>query len=347
MLASVAYAPGDLRVEQVPDPVVVEPTDAVVRVVLTCVCGSDLWGWRGIAPFSPGRRTGHEFLGVVEQVGPEVRDLRPGQLVVAPFAWSDGTCHYCRRGLQTSCVNGGVWGEGTSDGGQAEAVRVPCADGTLVPLPEGTPVERLRGVLALSDVFPTGHHAAKMAGVAKDATVAVVGDGAVGLCGVLASARLGASRIIAMSRHEDRAAVAKRFGATDVVAERGDEAIARVREITDGIGVDCVLECVGTDQAMATALGIATDGGQVGAVGVPYEVSTIDVQQMFSRNLGLRVGVAPARAYIEELLPDVLSGRFDPVPVFDHAYPLAEVPRAYRDMSARTTLKALVEVSTP
>ncbi|HEY8372507.1 MAG TPA: zinc-dependent alcohol dehydrogenase family protein [Pseudonocardiaceae bacterium] len=344
MLAAVIHGPGDFRVEQVPDPRVVEPTDAVVRVVLSCVCGSDLWAWRGVAAREPGQRIGHEFLGVVDQVGSEVRTVRPGQLVVAPFVWSDGSCEYCARGLHTSCPAGGFWGQVGADGGQGEAVRVPLADGTLVPLPEDVDPELLPAVLTLSDVMATGHHAARMAGVRPGATVAVVGDGAVGLCGVLASARLGAERIIALSRNPARSALAERFGATDVVPERGDDAVTAVRELTGGRGVDCALECVGTDQAMSTAIGVTADGGQVGFVGIPHEVTSVDVRQMFSRNLGLRGGIAPARAYLPELLDDVLAGRLDPGPVFDRTYSLAELPQAYRDMDERRTIKALLRV---
>lgn len=344
MLAAVIHGPRDFRVEQVPDPRVEEPTDAVVRVVLSCVCGSDLWAWRGISAREPGERIGHEFLGVVDQVGAEVRTVRPGQLVVAPFVFSDGTCEYCTRGLHPSCPSGGIWGRPGYDGGQGEAVRVPLADATLVPLPEDVDPDLLPAVLTLSDVMATGHHAARMAGVRPGATVAVVGDGAVGLCGVLASARLGAERIIALSRNPARSALAERFGATDVVPERGDDAVTAVRELTGGRGVDCALECVGTDQAMSTAIGVTADGGQVGFVGIPHEVTSVDVRQMFSRNLGLRGGIAPARAYLPELLDDVLAGRLDPGPVFDRTYSLAELPQAYRDMDERRTIKALLRV---
>ncbi|MFF2144943.1 zinc-dependent alcohol dehydrogenase family protein [Kitasatospora sp. NPDC058190] len=345
MRATVIHGPNDIRIEEVPDPVVRHPTDAVVRVVNACICGSDLWAYRGVAPRTAGQRIGHEFLGIVEAVGPEVRDFRPGDFVVAPFVWSDGSCDFCREGLHTSCPQGGFWGEVGSDGGQGEAVRVPFADGTLVRLPEETAGEEklLPGLLALSDVMSTGHHAAVTAGVRPGATVAVVGDGAVGLCGVLAARRLGAGRIIALGRHEARTAIARAFGATDVVAERGDDAVEAVKELTGGQGAHAVLEAVGTEESMRTAISIARDGGAVGYVGVPHGGSAgIAIGQMFDRNVSLNGGVAPARAYIPELLPDVLSGAIDPGLVFDRTVDLDGVPDGYRAMDDRTALKVRV-----
>ncbi|MFF4652271.1 zinc-dependent alcohol dehydrogenase family protein [Streptomyces sp. NPDC001380] len=345
MRATVIHGPHDIRVEEVPDAAVRQPTDAVVRVVLACICGSDLWAYRGVAARRPGQRIGHEFLGVVEEVGSEVAGVRPGDLVVAPFVWSDGVCDFCREGLQTSCLHGGFWGEPGSDGGQGEAVRVPFADGTLVGLPaEALGDDRLlTALLALSDVMSTGHHAALAAGVRPGSTVAVVGDGAVGLCGVLAARRLGAERIIAMGRHKTRTDIARDFGATDVVAERGEEAVAAVRELTGGQGAHAVLEAVGTEDSMRTAVSITRDGGFVGYVGVPHGGSAgIDIGQMFNRNVGLRGGVAPARAYIPELLEDVLSGRIDPSPVFDRTVGLDGVPDGYRAMDDRSALKVRV-----
>ncbi|WP_377268798.1 zinc-dependent alcohol dehydrogenase family protein [Peterkaempfera sp. SMS 1(5)a] len=346
MRATVIHGPNDIRVEEVPDAAVRHPTDAVVRVVLACICGSDLWAYRGVAARQPGQRIGHEFLGVVEEVGSEVSGVRPGDLVVAPFVWSDGVCDYCREGLQTSCPHGGFWGEPGSDGGQGEAVRVPFADGTLVGLPaEAASDERLlTALLALSDVMATGHHAALAAGVRPGSTVAVVGDGAVGLCGVLAARRLGAERIVALGRHQARTEIARSFGATDVVAERGDEAIAAVKELTGGQGAHAVLEAVGTEQSMRTALSIARDGGAVGYVGVPHGGSAgVDIRQMFDRNVALRGGVAPARAYIPELLADVLAGRIDPSPVFDRTVDLDGVPDGYRAMDDRSALKVRIK----
>ncbi|WP_371494151.1 zinc-dependent alcohol dehydrogenase family protein [Kitasatospora sp. NBC_00374] len=343
MRATVIHGPQDIRVEEVADPRVERSTDAVVRVTHACVCGSDLWAYRGVAARQPGQRIGHEFVGVVEEVGAGVTGLRPGDRVLAPFVWSDGTCSYCLEGLHTSCPQGGFWGEVGSDGGQGEAVRVPFADGTLVRLPRDLDEALMPAVLALSDVMSTGHHAALAAGARPGATVAVVGDGAVGLCGVLAAHRLGAERIVILGRHGDRTAVARRFGATEVVAARGEDAVAAVRELTDGQGAAAVLEAVGTEESMRTAISIARDGGAVGFVGVPHGGSAgVDLGQMFGRNIALRGGVAPARAYIPELLADVLAGRLDPSPVFDLTVGLSEVPEAYAAMDERRALKALI-----
>ncbi|WP_262286098.1 zinc-dependent alcohol dehydrogenase family protein [Micromonospora sp. MA102] len=345
MRATVIHGPNDVRVEEVPDAAVRTPTDAVVRTVLACICGSDLWAYRGVAQRQPGQRIGHEFLGVVEAVGAEVGSVRVGDLVVAPFVWSDGTCDFCREGLHTSCPHGGFWGSVGSDGGQGEAVRVPYADGTLVKLPAeaaGDP-RLLTALLALSDVLATGHHAALAARVRPGATVAVVGDGAVGLCGVLAAKRLGAEQIIALGRHTARTDIARSFGATDVVAERGEAAIAAVRELTRGQGAHAVLEAVGTEESMRTAISIARDGGAVGYVGVPHGGSAgVDIQQMFDRNVSVAGGVAPARAYIPELLADVLDGAIDPSPVFDRSVTLDGVPDGYRAMDERTALKVRI-----
>ncbi|MFJ4834081.1 zinc-dependent alcohol dehydrogenase family protein [Streptomyces sp. NPDC088747] len=347
MRATTIHAPYDMRVEDVPDPVVRLPTDAVVRVLRACVCGSDLWAYRGEAARKPGQRIGHEFLGTVEETGSEVTGVRRGDLVVAPFMWSDGVCDYCREGLTTSCEHGGFWGSVGYDGGQGEAVRVPFADGTLVRLPnEAASDERLlSALLTLSDVMGTGHHAAVGAGVHKGATVAVVGDGAVGLCAVLAAKRLGAERIIALGRHQVRTDIARRFGATDVIAERGDAAVEAVRELTRGQGAPCVVEAVGTEQSMRTAVNITRDGGAIGFVGVPHGSGTgLDLGVLFDRNVALRGGVAPVRAYLPELLPDVLDGTIDPSPVFDLTVGLEGVPGGYRAMDERTALKVLITV---
>ncbi|MFI1471688.1 zinc-dependent alcohol dehydrogenase family protein [Streptomyces wuyuanensis] len=346
MRATTIHAPFDMRVEEVPDARVREQTDVVVRVVRACICGSDLWAYRGEAERQPGQRIGHEFLGVVEEAGRQVTAFAPGDLVVAPFVWSDGTCEFCAEGLQTSCPQGGFWGTPGSDGGQGEAVRVPFADGTLVKLPAAALSDErlLTALLALSDVLGTGHHAALGAGVTKGSTVAVVGDGAVGLCGVLAARRLGAERIIALGRHRVRTDIARTFGATDVVAARGDEAVAAVRELTGGHGAHAVIEAVGTEESMRTAVGITRDGGAVGYVGVPHGSGTgLDLGVMFDRNIALRGGVAPVRAYIPELLPDVLDGTVDPSPVFDMTVGLDGVPEGYRAMDGRTALKVLVK----
>ncbi|MFJ1738265.1 zinc-dependent alcohol dehydrogenase family protein [Streptomyces microflavus] len=345
MRATVIHAPHDIRVEEVPDPAIRQPTDAVVRVLRACICGSDLWAYRGESARQPGQRIGHEFLGVVEETGAGVGGFAVGDLVVAPFVWSDGTCAYCAEGLTTSCPEGGFWGSVGSDGGQGEAVRVPYADGTLVKLPAAAASDDrlLTALLALSDVLGTGHHAALGAGVTKGSTVAVVGDGAVGLCGVLAAKRLGAERVIALGRHTARTDIARRFGATDVVAERGEAALAAVRELTRGEGAHSVIEAVGTEQSMRTALDIVRDGGAIGYVGVPHgSASGVDLGVMFDRNIALRGGVAPVRTYIPELLPDVLDGTIDPSPVFDLSIGLDEVPAGYRAMDGRTALKVLI-----
>ncbi|MFI1099584.1 zinc-dependent alcohol dehydrogenase family protein [Streptomyces melanogenes] len=346
MRATVIHAPHDIRVEDVPDPVVRFPTDAVVRVLRACICGSDLWAYRGESERQPGQRIGHEFLGVVEEAGAEVNGFRAGDLVVAPFVWSDGNCEYCAEGLQTSCPQGGFWGSVGSDGGQGEAVRVPFADGTLVKLPAAAASDDhlLTALLALSDVLGTGHHAAVGAGVKRGSTVAVVGDGAVGLCGVLAAKRLGAERIIALGRHQVRTDIARTFGATDVVAERGEAAVDAVRELTRGQGAHAVIEAVGTEQSMRTAVEITRDGGAIGYVGVPHGSGTgLDLSVMFDRNIALRGGVAPVRAYIPELLPDVLSGAVDPSPVFDLTVGIDGVPGGYKAMDERTALKVLIK----
>src|SRR4051812_18121360 len=294
--ATVMYGAHDVRVETVPDARLVERTDALVRVTHACICGSDLWPYNSMAPSETGNRMGHEFIGMVEAVGSDVATVKKGDLVVAPFAWSDGTCEFCRQGLQTSCLHGGWWGGTKLDGGQGEAVRIPQADGTLVRLPVGPDHALMPSLLTLSDVMGTGHHAARAAKVSAGKTAAVVGDGAVGLCGVIAARRLGAERIIMLGRHADRIALAREFGATDVVSERGDAAIERVRELTSGLGAHSVLECVGHGEAMRTAVGIARAGGAVGRVGVPQEHEIPDAQSSFYRNITIAGGPAPVRA---------------------------------------------------
>ncbi|HEY8533140.1 MAG TPA: zinc-dependent alcohol dehydrogenase family protein [Micromonospora sp.] len=342
MRATLIYGAGDIRVENVPDPVVQEPTDAVVRVVRSCICGSDLWPYRSRPATEHGDRIGHEFLGVVEDVGSEVSGLKPGDLVVAPFAWSDNTCDFCSEGLHTSCRRGGLWGSNGVDGGQGEAVRVPQAQGTLVKLPVGEDSALLPSLLTLSDVLPTGHHCAVTAGVNPRTTVTVIGDGAVGLCAVLAAKRLGAERIILMGRHKDRTDLGREFGATDVVPERGEEGVGRVRELTGGDGTHVVLECVGLRDAVEMALGIVRDGGTVSRVGAPQYRELPGAYRTFRRNITLTGGIAPARAYIEELLPDVLEGRIEPGRVFDRTITLDEVPDGYRAMAEREALKVLI-----
>jgi threonine dehydrogenase-like Zn-dependent dehydrogenase len=340
--ATLIYGPGDVRVENVPDPVLNEPTDAVVRVLRSCICGSDLWPYGSKPATEHGDRIGHEFLGVVEDVGSEVSGLKTGDLVVAPFVWADNTCDFCRQGLQTSCRHGGFWAANGVDGGQGEAVRVPQAQGTLVKLPVGEDSALLPSLLTLSDVFPTGHHCAVTAGVGPRTTVTVIGDGAVGLSAVLAAKRLGAERIILMGRHIARTDLGREFGATDVVAERGEEGIEKVRELTSGDGTHTVLECVGLKPAIETAFAVVRDGGVVSRVGAPqYSDVPMDFG-VFLRNVTLTGGVAPARAYIEELLPDVLDGTLQPGRVFDRTVDLGGVPDGYRAMAAREALKVLV-----
>ncbi|MCD9197897.1 zinc-dependent alcohol dehydrogenase family protein [Aeromicrobium wangtongii] len=346
MRATVLHTSRDIRLDEVDAPQLQLDTDAVVRVVASCICGSDLWPYRGINPVDEPVRIGHEFVGIVEQVGSSVSTLTPGDFVIAPFTFSDNTCLLCERGVHTSCVNGGIWGRDDKqghavDGGQGELVRVPWADGTLVATPSQPSQEMVAQLLTLSDVFPTGHHAAVSAGVTPGSTVAVVGDGAVGLSAVLAAKRLGAARIVAMSRHEDRQRLARQFGADEIVAERGTEGAAAVREILDGIGADFVLECVGTGDSMKQAMFSARPGGRIGYVGVPHDVQ-INVPAMFGRNIGLAGGVAPVRHYIEQLLPDVLAGTITPGSVFDLTLPLDRVADGYRAMDERTAIKTML-----
>lgn len=343
MRATLIYGAGDVRVGEVPDPVIKQPTDALVRVVRACICGSDLWPYGSKAATATGDRIGHEFLGVVEDLGSQVPGFSRGDLVLAPFVWSDGTCDFCREGLQTSCRHGGLWGRDGVDGGQGEAVRVPQAAGTLVKLPVGEDSALLPSLLTLSDVFCTGHHCAVTAGVGPRTTVTVIGDGAVGLSAVLAARRLGAERIILMGRHKERTDLGVEFGATDVVAERGEEGVQKVRELTGGDGTHTVLECVGLEQAVDTAFGVVRAGGTVSRVGAPqYDKVSFGFSDFF-RNITLTGGVAPARAYIEELLPDVLEGRIEPGRVFDRTVGLDGVPDGYRAMADRTALKVLIK----
>ena len=343
MRATVIYGAGDVRVEDVPDAALREPTDALVRVLRSCICGSDLWPYAKRPATDRPDRIGHEFLGVIEEVGSEVSGFTAGDVVVAPFVWSDGTCDFCREGLQTSCRHGGNWGRNGVDGGQGEAVRVPQAQGTLVKLPAGEDSALLPSLLSLSDVFPTGYHCATTAGVNPRTTVTVIGDGAVGLCAVLSAKRLGAERIILMGRHKDRTDLGLEFGATDVVAERGEEGIAKVRELTGGDGTHTVLECVGLENAIQTAFGVVRDGGTVSRVGVPQYPAVPADFGVFLRNITLTGGVAPARAYIEELLPDILNGTIEPGRVFDRTVTLDEVPSGYRAMADREALKVLIQ----
>jgi threonine dehydrogenase-like Zn-dependent dehydrogenase len=344
MRATVLYGAGDVRVEDVPEARLTEPTDALVRVTHACICGSDLWPYKTMEQSERGRRMGHEAIGEVEGVGADVRTLKAGDVVVVPFAYSDGTCEFCHEGLHTSCIHGGFFGTEATDGAQADAVRIPQADGTLVVLPGGDDDELVPSLLTLSDVMGTGHHAALAAKAGPGKSVAVVGDGAVGLCGVIAARRLGAEQIILLGRHPDRIALAREFGATDVVSERGDEAVERVHELTGGFGVHSVLECVGLERSMETAIGIARPGGAVGRVGVPQDETMPASQQAFYDNVAVSGGPAPARAYVEELLPDILEGRIEPGRVFDRVVRLDEVPDGYRSMNERQAIKVMIEL---
>lgn len=342
MRAAVMYKAGDVRIEDVPDPTINEPTDAVIRVTRASICGSDLWPYGSMEASDTGQVMGHEAIGVVEAVGDDVGNVKPGDTVIMPFASSCGACEFCRQGLTTACVEVGFFGT-TMPGAQAEAARVPDADGTLYVLPAGANDEALiPSLLTLTDVMGTGHHAAVTAGVAPGQIVAVVGDGAVGLCGVIAAKRLGAEEVIILGRHPERTDLAKEFGAADVVSERGDEAIGRVRELTGGLGAHAVLECVGTEQAIRTAVEIGRPGGGVGRVGVPHYQAIPAAERAFFANLTIGGGPAPARAYIDELLPDVLEGRIDPGRVFDRTVDLDDVPDGYRAMDSREALKVMV-----
>jgi threonine dehydrogenase-like Zn-dependent dehydrogenase len=343
MRATIMYGAGDVRVENVPDARLIEPTDALVVVTRAAICGSDLWPYKKMEPSETGNRMGHEFIGMVEAVGADVRKIKVGDLVAAPFAWSDGTCIYCQEGLHTSCLHGGFWGGTKLDGGQGEAVRVPQADGTLVPFQVGKDNSLMPSLLTLTDVMATGHHAALAAKVGAGKTVAVVGGGAVGLCGVIAAKRLGAEQIILLDRHASRINLAKEFGATDIVSERGEEAVTCVHELTKGLGVQSVLECVGYEESTLTALSIVRPGGAVGRVGVPQSEVMPAVIPTFFNNITISGGPAPARAYIEELLPDVLEGRIEPGRVFDRVIRLDRVPDGYRAMNDRKAIKVMIE----
>lgn len=341
MRAAVFEGPGNVRVEQVDDATLEQDTDALVRVTAASIGGSDLWAYRGYGQREPGSRIGHEFVGVVEDVGSEVRTVRRGDLVLAPFSWSCGRCEFCLRGLTSSCVDGGFFSEPGHDGGQGEAVRVPHADGTLVVVPGS-----LRGaeqrILPLCDVLSTGHHAAVSAGVGFPDTVAIVGDGAVGLCAVLAAKRLGARRILVVGHHADRLTCAQEFGATDIVEGRGQDAVEAVMSLTGG--VDAALECVGVQGSWDTVVAVTRDGGRIGYVGVPHLVEGLDVSLLFGRNVSIRGGMTPARAYIPGLLADVLDGTLDASSVFDLTVGLDDLVDGYAMMDDRLAIKPLVRI---
>ncbi|GAB3867296.1 zinc-dependent alcohol dehydrogenase family protein [Nocardioides maradonensis] len=337
MRATTIHGPRDIRFEEVADPAIKKPTDAIVRVTAGCICGSDLWPYRGENPIRPGATIGHECIGVIEEVGSEVASFRPGDFVVVPFCHCDNTCPHCAYGVNSACVNLGM-----TSSGQGELARVNQADGSLVKVPEAPDASSYAALLTLSDVMPTGWHAAVCAGVVPGSTAVVVGDGAVGLCGVLAASAMGAERVIAMSRHESRQKIATLFGASDVVAERGTEGIARIKDLTDGVGADAVLECVGTGESMSTAIAITRPGGGVGFVGVPHGVE-LPTRKLFETNIGLRGGIAPVRRYLPDLLERVLSGAIDPSPVFDLTLPMEQAAEGYRAMDERRAIKVLLQ----
>ncbi|MFE1927400.1 zinc-dependent alcohol dehydrogenase family protein [Streptomyces asoensis] len=336
MRGAVIHAPGDIRFETLDDPKILHPTDAVIRTAVTCVCGSDLWPYRGAEPVGGPHPMGHEYVGFVEEVGSAVTSLTPGQFVVGSFATCDNTCANCRNGFQSNCLHREFMSTC-----QAEYVRIPHAQGTLVATEEVPEREMWPALLAVSDVMGTGWWAADAAEVGPGSTAVVVGDGAVGLCAVIAAKEKGAERIIVMSRHESRQRLARAFGATDIVAERGEEGIEQVKELTGGIGAGSVLECVGTAEAMRQALHSARPGGSVGFVGVPHDVA-VDGQELFFSHVGLRGGPAPVRRYLPDLIDRVLTRRIDPGRVFDLTLPLEQVAEGYRAMDERRAVKALL-----
>jgi threonine dehydrogenase-like Zn-dependent dehydrogenase len=337
MKGTVLYGPRDVRFEELPTPKINKPTDAVIRIAATCVCGSDLWPYRGLQPIDGPTPMGHEYCGVVEEVGKEVRNIKPGQFVIGSFATSDNTCPHCLYGYQSSCVRREFMLRA-----QAPFLRVPQADGTLVPTPGGAPSnDLLPSLLACSDVLGTGWFAADAANVNPGSTGVIVGDGAVGLLGVLSAKQMGAERIIAMSRHESRQKLAREFGATDIVAERGEEAVARIKDMTKGIGADSVLECVGTQESMMQAIGATRPGGYVGYVGVPHGVQ-FKGEELFYTHVHLHGGPAPVRRYLPKLIELVLNGTINPGKVFDLTLPLDQVAEGYRAMDERRAIKALL-----
>jgi threonine dehydrogenase-like Zn-dependent dehydrogenase len=337
MRGAILYAAGDMRCEERADPMIMEPTDAIMRAVATCVCGSDLWRYRGIDRVTQATAIGHEYCGIVEHVGDAVTSIQPGQFVVGGFYASDNTCPHCRNGMHFLCNQRTGF-----DGCQSELIRIPLADGTLVATPEQPAKDLIPSLLALSDVMATGWHAAISAGVKPGMTVAVVGDGAVGLCGVLAASQLGAARVIAVSRHQARQQLAKEFGATDIVSERGEEGVARVKELTDGVGADAVLECVGTGESVVQAAQSARPGGMVGWVGAPHGVE-LRMQDLFWRNVGIFGGAAPVRSYLPDLMDRVWNRKIEPGKVFDMVLPLEQVAEAYAAMDERRAIKVLLQ----
>ena len=336
MKATMLYGPRDVRFEQRADPTIEKPTDAIIRIAAACVCGSDLWPYRGISPVKQPTPMGHEYCGIVEEVGSAVKSVKRGQFVIGSFAFSDNTCPNCKYGYQSGCMNGGFVG-----GAQAPLLRLEQANGTLVATPETPPDDMLASLLTISDVLGTGWFAADAANVKPGSTVAVVGDGAVGLLGVLSAKQMGAERIIAMSRHAARQKLAREFGATDIVTERGDEGVERIMELTKGVGADSVLECVGTQESMMQAIHATRVGGYMGYVGVPHGV-TLKGEELFYQHVHLMGGPAPVRRYLPDLIDLVWKGKINPGKVFDLTLPLPKVAEGYRAIDERRAIKALL-----
>jgi hypothetical protein len=347
MKAAVYHGPRDIRVETVPDPALQRPTDAVVRVVNAAICGSDLWPYRGIATnWTAGSRIGHEFIGVVEEAGADLRTFKRGDIVAAPFSYSDNTCDYCHAGIYTSCRHGGFWGGADEDGGQGQFVRVPFADGTLRPIPAAVAHDEKKraSALTLTDVMSTGHHGCVRAGVKAGSSVAVIGDGAVGLCAIISAHRSNAARIFALGHHAARLELARAFGATDIVDSKDPDAAQKIIDATDG-GVACVVEAVGSQATMDLGVSIVRPGGTLAYVGVPYGVSTFNARKLFSDNISIAGALAPTRAYIDELMTDVVLGKIDPGAVLTLRLPLEGTPDGYKAMDDRSTIKVLLEIS--
>jgi threonine dehydrogenase-like Zn-dependent dehydrogenase len=336
MRGTILYGPGDVRFEERADPTIIKPTDAIIRISATCVCGSDLWPYRGTESFGQPTPMGHEYCGVVEEIGSAVKTVKPGQFVIGSFFASDNTCPHCQAGYQTSCQQREFVGDA-----QAPLLRVPHADGTLVATPDIPSDDLVPSLLATSDVLGTGWFAATAANVKPGSTVVVVGDGAVGLLGVLSAKQMGAERIIAMSRHESRQKLALEFGATDIVTERGDEGVARIKDLTNGVGADAVLECVGTQESMMQAIRSTRPGGSTGYVGVPHGVE-LKGERLFFAHVHLYGGPAPVRRFLPELIDLVWNGKINPGKVFDLALPLEQVAEGYRAMDERRAIKVLL-----
>src|SRR3989441_7915855 len=336
MRGTVLYGPRDIRFEERPDPEIIQPTDAIIKLAATCVCGSDLWPYRGISLVAAPSPMGHEYCGIVEDVGRGVSSIKPGQFVIGSFFASDNTCPHCHAGYQTSCQH-----KEFVSGAQAPLLRVPLADGTLVATREVPSNDLIPSLLALSDVMGTGWFAADAARVTRGSTVAVVGDGAVGLLGVLSAKQMGAERIIAMSRHASRQQLAREFGATDIVTERADEGVARIKELTKGVGADAVLECVGTQESMRQAIRATRPGGSVGYVGVPHDV-VLNGEELFFTHVRLHGGPAPVRRFLPDLIDLVWKGKINPGKVFDLTLPLDQVAEGYRAMDERRAIKTLL-----